>query len=362
MAMIGRERQDGHLATNAMPGTHPMFTRSISAPHIFVSGLRSDFMGQEYLYHAQPMQQFNTSFQEHPYPAFVSTPHPFDPCPLPPLPPTQSYIASSSSQPTISSTTGPMDDSYAYTSVHPFQMDQMVSSINTLAAATDPRPKPEYTDEYGSAQAPYLVNYLDDSQGSVSSSASCSPTSTSLRGSEDTFGYTTTLSPTRPSLVRSNVPQLELPEEHPPYIYPRHGSLDSIYPIAMFHERVELQGSLEGGTAMQPSSSSRSISSTSSTPPMSSRSRARRASTSTDSKVFSCIFDDCGRAFKRSEHLKRHVRSVHTQEKPFVCPFQACPKKFSRSDNLNQHIRIHRHEKEKLQAKPFTHFSPFHID
>ncbi|KAG0339818.1 hypothetical protein BG000_001285 [Podila horticola] len=361
MNMMGSERQDS-LVTNPMPGTHPMFTRSISAPHIFLSGLRNDFMDQEYLYHAQPMQQLNTSFQEHPYPAFVSTPHPFDPCTLPPMPSTQSYMASSSSQPKFSSTTGSMDDSYVYASVHPFQMDQMVSSINTLAAATDPRPKPEYPGEYGSAQAPYLVNFLDDSHGSASSSASCSPTATTLRGPEDTFGCATSMSPARPSLVRSSVPQLELPEEYPPYIYPRHGSLDSIYPLAMFHERMELPGPLEGGTAMQPSSSSRSISSTSSTPPMSSRSRTRRASTSTDSKVFSCIFDDCGRAFKRSEHLKRHVRSVHTQEKPFVCPFQACPKRFSRSDNLNQHIRIHRHEKEKLQAKPFTHFSPFLVD
>ncbi|KFH64273.1 hypothetical protein MVEG_10098 [Podila verticillata NRRL 6337] len=360
MTVTGSDRQESIGATsNSMPGTHPMFTRSISAPHIFLSGLRNDFMGQEYLYHAQPMQQFNTSFQE-PYPTFVST-HPFDPCPLPPMPLAQPYLTNSSSQPTFTST--PMDDSYAYASVHPFQMDQMASSINTLAAATDPRPKPEYPDEY-SVPNPYLVNFLDDSQGSVTSSASCSPTAKTLRGPEDTF-YDSTSSPVHhSSFVRSSVPRLELADEYPPYLYPRHGSLDSIYPLAMYQERMELQGSpgLEGSSAMQPSSSSRSISSTSSTPPMISRSRSRRASTSTDTKVFSCIFDDCGRAFKRSEHLKRHVRSVHTQEKPFVCPYQACPKRFSRSDNLNQHVRIHRHEKEKLQSKPFAHFSPFLVE
>ncbi|OAQ28418.1 hypothetical protein K457DRAFT_57646, partial [Linnemannia elongata AG-77] len=58
-------------------------------------------------------------------------------------------------------------------------------------------------------------------------------------------------------------------------------------------------------------------------------------------RVFTCMIDACGKQFKRSEHLKRHVRSVHTLEKPFGCPYENCPKRFSRSDNLNQHVRIH---------------------
>lgn len=43
----------------------------------------------------------------------------------------------------------------------------------------------------------------------------------------------------------------------------------------------------------------------------------RRASLNPDvqSRVFTCMFDECGKLFKRSEHLKRHVRSVHTLEK-----------------------------------------------
>lgn len=76
------------------------------------------------------------------------------------------------------------------------------------------------------------------------------------------------------------------------------------------------------------------------------RSRGRRVSNSPSiagQKVFTCKHDDCGKVFKRSEHLKRHVRSIHTLEKPFECPYQSCSKRFSRSDNLNQHIRIHRH-------------------
>ncbi|KAI7900290.1 uncharacterized protein BX663DRAFT_518169 [Cokeromyces recurvatus] len=76
------------------------------------------------------------------------------------------------------------------------------------------------------------------------------------------------------------------------------------------------------------------------------RSRGRRVSNSptvAGQKVFTCRHDECGKVFKRSEHLKRHIRSIHTLEKPFECPYQTCSKRFSRSDNLNQHIRIHRH-------------------
>jgi hypothetical protein len=48
------------------------------------------------------------------------------------------------------------------------------------------------------------------------------------------------------------------------------------------------------------------------------RSRGRRVSNSPSiagQKVFTCKHDDCGKVFKRSEHLKRHVRSIHTLEK-----------------------------------------------
>lgn len=55
-------------------------------------------------------------------------------------------------------------------------------------------------------------------------------------------------------------------------------------------------------------------------------------------KTHSCPIPNCGRLFKRLEHLKRHVRT-HTQERPYVCP--QCNKAFSRSDNLAQHRRTH---------------------
>lgn len=49
--------------------------------------------------------------------------------------------------------------------------------------------------------------------------------------------------------------------------------------------------------------------------------------------------NECDKQFKRSEHLKRHQRSVHSNDRPFACKY--CEKKFSRSDNLAQHLKTH---------------------
>jgi hypothetical protein len=47
------------------------------------------------------------------------------------------------------------------------------------------------------------------------------------------------------------------------------------------------------------------------------RSRGRRVSNNPTlgTKMFTCKHEDCGKIFKRSEHLKRHIRSIHTLEK-----------------------------------------------
>ncbi|CAG8513922.1 5309_t:CDS:2 [Cetraspora pellucida] len=78
-------------------------------------------------------------------------------------------------------------------------------------------------------------------------------------------------------------------------------------------------------------------------------------------KSFECHYAGCGRIFKRSEHLKRHIRSIHTLERPFCCPHPHCTKRFSRSDNLSQHIRVHRpNGKEKnTPARAFSNFTPY---
>lgn len=53
-----------------------------------------------------------------------------------------------------------------------------------------------------------------------------------------------------------------------------------------------------------------------------------------------CKFANCGRSFKRYEHLKRH-RLVHTKERTFVCDASGCNKTFSRSDNFSAHLKTH---------------------
>jgi hypothetical protein len=47
------------------------------------------------------------------------------------------------------------------------------------------------------------------------------------------------------------------------------------------------------------------------------RPRGRRVSNIPNNGVrtFACKTDGCGKVFKRSEHLKRHTRSIHTMEK-----------------------------------------------
>ncbi|KAF9365668.1 hypothetical protein BGX34_009003 [Mortierella sp. NVP85] len=183
--------------------------------------------------------------------------------------------------------------------------------------------------------------------------------------------------------------EAELPQD---FVRHRHASVGCLYPLTQSYELLEPLSTttsssmaskvkFELSIPMAPSLSSTSISSLPPTPlqgPTSNGMAAspsalqnnnltktkqpqRRASLNTDvqGRVFTCIFDDCGKLFKRSEHLKRHVRSVHTLEKPFLCTYPGCPKKFSRSDNLNQHVRIHRHDKEKNTTSKSFNFTPF---
>ncbi|KAI0830423.1 hypothetical protein F5Y06DRAFT_206381 [Hypoxylon sp. FL0890] len=66
------------------------------------------------------------------------------------------------------------------------------------------------------------------------------------------------------------------------------------------------------------------------------QSQARRRRRDGSSGVQQRLCTHCGRSFKRSEHLERHVRT-HTKEKPYVCH---CGSAYSRRDLLTRHQRI----------------------
>ncbi|KAI1811515.1 hypothetical protein GGS20DRAFT_562573 [Poronia punctata] len=56
---------------------------------------------------------------------------------------------------------------------------------------------------------------------------------------------------------------------------------------------------------------------------------------------YKCLHDDCEgkKFFKRPEHLKRHVTSIHCNIDPAACKF--CPKSFNRPDNWLAHLKLH---------------------
>jgi len=77
---------------------------------------------------------------------------------------------------------------------------------------------------------------------------------------------------------------------------------------------------------------------------------------------FRCQETNCGRQFKRMEHLKRH-KAVHTGDRPYGCGF--CGKTFSREDNLKLHHRTHQQEGShnsmyimQPQAYPMAVYAP----
>ncbi|KAH6975702.1 fungal-specific transcription factor domain-containing protein [Ilyonectria destructans] len=54
-----------------------------------------------------------------------------------------------------------------------------------------------------------------------------------------------------------------------------------------------------------------------------------------DSRAFPCTVPGCGKAYRRNEHLVRHLRS-HRLQKPFDCP--ECHRNYGRQDVLKRHI------------------------
>jgi hypothetical protein len=121
---------------------------------------------------------------------------------------------------------------------------------------------------------------------------------------------------------------------HQDSLHNLHQSLSSCGPIlemnplsdAMYRERASSASSLSSSSSSSSDDDSCNKkhismcreSKTITKPVKQTRSRGRRVSnvpSTTGQKVFKCHHDDCGKIFKRSEHLKRHVRSIHTMEK-----------------------------------------------
>ncbi|KAG0265526.1 hypothetical protein BG011_004554 [Mortierella polycephala] len=363
----------------------PMFYRSLSAPsHMQFSELSQNTFapnelggnGTQELFYQSPklVNEMNAPFQtsspqQHVFDQQYPMAHPLS------MTPVQTDIQSSFM----------MNNRHSYIcqpSVHPLQMDAVGTPLSTANPSIQSGVKmelPNSTLPWQTGTSNSFSSEMDDAQASNASIA-YSPSSSSLGSYSPTFGAPFgSLSVTRSTGRVHSMPfhdtdlsQFELPEDLMGYAFPRHGSVGSLYPITQSHELLDstyttaMHSSLDLSTDMVPSLSSTSISSASSQSPSHSSTanssavpKQRRASLSPDGtgRLFTCIFGRCGKLFKRSEHLKRHVRSVHTLEKPFRCPVQHCTKKFSRTDNLNQHIRVHRHDKEKASSKPFTNFS-----
>ncbi|KAI0572992.1 hypothetical protein Alg130_10278 [Pyrenophora tritici-repentis] len=49
----------------------------------------------------------------------------------------------------------------------------------------------------------------------------------------------------------------------------------------------------------------------------------------------------CGQTFGRSEHRRRHCKTVHSKERLYICKVPDCEKSFSRGDNLRDHYWSH---------------------
>jgi tRNA U54 and U55 pseudouridine synthase Pus10 len=65
-----------------------------------------------------------------------------------------------------------------------------------------------------------------------------------------------------------------------------------------------------------------------------------------------CLFEGCGKNFKRLEHLTRHEK-VHTNLEEHPC--ECCGKIFGRTDNLKAHLFLHMNAANKKSSRTKWH-------
>ena len=349
--------------TTAVPtmaiGAIPLFSRSVSAPHMHFSGPGQDvFMPYQ---DQQVPSSFPIGFQSPNFGAQQGLPplgqNLATAAAVPTTAPAQSLRGNNGPSPFVSGVlpensmmgnlscvAGP---NFVYQqSVHP--MDQLATSFDDLEVALAPKPKLEFPTDPFLQQVPSGLEasetFHQQMDEALPARTSSSPTSSSSSNSSTDSTFTPSFedlstTPFRPALrgqsvsyFESGLSSFETENDFPEYGWSRHGSTGSIFPLGHSDDLQDyLASSIEGNppesVAMLQSSSSTSIMSTTSSSSSSSSSsqpnhkapkvRARRASVCTDAQgpIYQCQFNDCHRPFRRQEHLKRHIRSVHTLEK-----------------------------------------------
>ena len=72
----------------------------------------------------------------------------------------------------------------------------------------------------------------------------------------------------------------------------------------------------------------------------------------TNERPFECSELDCGKTFRREDHLRRHVQIAHKNERNYICTWEGCQKRFCDSAKLKTHMAVHE-GREKFRCTGF---------